>query len=205
MAVWQYTLTAIPEKGIIKKYGKVPQRLFESHKVLKTLPISENVLQITDKLTFQDIRKIKWWNETKIDLNLISAQIDKLETRGSWSNNVDFFGWKGDTNNGKDNDCHISFDKDSLIVNEFHFRTDIRSRNNVSHFLSGMLVICKENDLLVMNSKGLLLKPDIEIILEDIKKSNAVDFLTDPKQFLDKIIEEDKKANFWSKIKVWLS
>jgi hypothetical protein len=84
--------------------------------------------------------------------------------------------------------------------------------------LKGILNICAQNELMVFNTKGHLFEPNFDIIFEDIKKSNAVAFLTDPEKFLDKIAKKNnesklkkgvvleneinlKEKSFWLKIK----
>ena len=62
-----------------------------------------------------------------------------------------------------------------------------------------------------MNTEGKLFEPNFDIIIEDIKKSNAAEFLNDPEKFLDKIAVQNKskemvsseRQGFWKKLKAY--
>ena len=211
MAVWQYQLNIIPKKAILEKYGSIPNELLIDHDGWETY--WENLVDIDNlpEPNFEDAKTIKWWTNIKIDIKKITQEIDKLVSRGDWNDDEEsgFIGWKGDTEKEEDNDGHIAYDKNTNIISEFQFRTDLRNKQNATKFLNGMLKICEQNDLMVLNTNGILLEPKLELIFDDLKKSNAVHFLTDPEDFLDKIAKKQnkrqpKKVSFWSKIKALL-
>ncbi len=159
---------------------------------------------------FEDAKTIKWWTNIKLDIKKTTTEIDKLVSRGDWSDdeNSGFIGWKGNTEKQEDNDAHIAYDTKTNVISEFQFRADLRKKENITEFLSGMLKLCERNDLMVFNTNGTLFEPKSELIYEDLKKSNAVEFLTDPEKFLEKIAEREnkrqpKKESFWSKIKAY--
>jgi len=210
MAVWQYQLNIIPKEAILEKYGSIPNELLIDHdgweKYWEELVDIKNL----PEPNFEDAKTIKWWNKIKLDVKRITEQVDKLISRGDWNDDEEsgFIGWKGDSEKEEDNDAHIVFDVKTKIISEFQFRTDLRNKGNATKFLNGMLNICDQNDLMVLNTKGTLFEPKSELIFEDLKKSNAVHFLTDPEGFLDKIAKEEddrkpKKVSFWSKIKAY--
>lgn len=209
MAVWQYQLNIIPKSAIVETYGEIPNELFIDEKGWKDYWDNVKFDNGFPDPEFEDARTIKWWKNTALDIQDIANQIDNLVKRGDWSNDKDFIGWKGDTENEEDNDCHISFDEKTLVISEFQFRTDLRNLEKTKKFMEGMLNLCAENNLLVMNTKGLLFEPEMELIFEDIKKSNAVKFLTNPVKFIEEIAEnednrlliEPKKQTIWNKIK----
>jgi len=183
MAIWQYQLTVIPQDVIIDLLGKLPDKLFidkEARKIYWNNISNEINIVVEDAWTFD------WWKFTKIDIELIANQIDKLVTRGSF-NNSDFLSWKGDDKINEDNDAGICIDEETGKITDFRFRTDLRKFENISMFLYEMIKICNANDFLLMNNNGDLFEADIKIISEDLIKSNAARFLTDPIKFLESI------------------
>ncbi|WGH76788.1 hypothetical protein P8625_06475 [Tenacibaculum tangerinum] len=210
MAVWQYQLNIIPRKAILEKYGEIPKTLFIDFDGWEKYWENVDYNNGFPDPDFEDAKTIKWWANTLLDINDISKQIDKLVARAQWGNeSSNSINWKGNSNNYEDNDCYISYNKTKKTINEFQFRVDLRKKENFSLFLKGILELCKKNELMVFNTNGALFEPKIEVIYEDLKKSNAVAFLTDPEKFLDKIayrenIKIQKKVNLWTKIKTFL-
>ena len=194
MAVWQYQLSVIPKEAVIKKYGEIPSALVIENK--KWEEYWENITDIENlpEPNFEDAKTIKWWENIDLNIRKASEQIDKLVTRANWGqDSLNSINWKGDSNKNEDNDCYISFDQKTKVINEFNFRTDLRNKEKAKKFIIGMLDFCNENKLMVFNTKGFLFEPKPEIIYEDLKKSNAIDFLTAPEKFLDKIAEIENK------------
>ena len=191
MAVWQYQLNIVPKKTILEKYGTIPNELLINNESWEKY--WENIVDIENlpEPDFEDANTIKWWTNIKIEINKTAEQIDKLVTRGNWGqDSLDSISWKGNSEIEEDNDCFLSFDPKNQIIEDFHFRTDLRKKENITIFLNGMLNLCEQNDLMVFNINGILLEPKSELIFEDLKKSNAVSFLTNPEKFLDKIAEK---------------
>lgn len=211
MAVWQYQLNIIPKKAILEKYGELPNELFIDYDGWKKFRENVSLDNEIPEAEFEDAKTTKWWTDVRIDIKKVINQVDQLVKRGDWNDdeNSGFVGWKGDSKKEEDNDGHISYDIETNIISEFQFRTDLRNKENVTKFLNGMLKICEQNDLMVFSINGILFEPKLEIIFEELKKSNAVAFLIDPIKFLDKIGKEkdkqqQKKSSFWSKIKALL-
>ncbi len=210
MAVWQYQLNIIPKKAILEKYGSIPNELLIDHDGWEKYWENVNFDNGFPEPDFEDAKTIKWWTNTKLDIRKTTEQVDPLVSRGDWNDDEDsgFIGWKGDSDKLEDNDAHIAYDKKTNIISEFQFRADLRKRENITEFMNGMLNLCEQNDLMVFNTGGILFQPKSEFINEDLKKSNAVEFLTDPEKFLDKIAEREnkkqpEKVSFWSKIKAY--
>ena len=203
MAVWQYQLSVIPKEAVIKKYGEIPSALVIENK--KWEEYWENITDIENlpEPNFEDAKTIKWWENIDLNIRKASEQIDKLVTRANWGqDSLNSINWKGDSNKNEDNDCYISFDQKTKVINEFNFRTDLRNKEKAKKFIIGMLDFCNENKLMVFNTKGFLFEPKPEIIYEDLKKSNAIDFLTAPEKFLDKIAEIENKKKL-KKLSLW--
>jgi hypothetical protein len=184
MAVWQYNLTVIPKNSIIEKYGEIPQKLFIDVESWTKYREKWNNEKVQPEIDFEDAKTILWWKNSEIDLESTTIQIDELVSRASWSE-PNFLSWK--SNDENDNDCHIAISEKNKIISEFIFRTDLRNKDNIELFLNGILNICKANELLLMNLEGYLFEPKMELIFEDLKKSNAIKFLSDPIKFLENI------------------
>ena len=191
MAIWQYQLIIIPRKAILQKYGEIPKTLFIDFDGWEKYWENVDYDNGFPDPDFEDAKTIKWWDNTVLNINDISKQIDKLVTRAEWGESLSSINWKGNSTNYEDNDCYIAYNKTKRIINEFQFRVDLRKQDNISRFLNGMLNLCKKNELMVFNINGVLFEPKIEVIYEDLKKSNAVAFLTDPEKFLDKIADRE--------------
>ncbi|MBL4669191.1 MAG: hypothetical protein JKY30_08005 [Flavobacteriales bacterium] len=190
MAVWQYQLNNVPKKTILEKYGTIPNELLINNE--GWVKYWEDIVDIENlpEPDFEDAKTIKWWTGIKLEIKKTSEQIDKLVTRANWGqDSLDSINWKGNSEIKEDNDCFLSFDPKTQIIEDFHFRADLRKKENITIFLNGMLNLCEQNDLMVFNTKGVLFESKTELIFEDLKKSNAVKFLTDPKKFLDNIGE----------------
>ena len=205
MAIWQYQLHIIPRKSILDKYGEIPDALFINKEGWKRFWKNFNGDFDNIEYGFEDAWTIKWWKNIKFDIEGTVYQIDKLIKRGNWNSAKGFIGWKGDTKNEEDHDCHISFDEETKEVKEFQFRTDLRNGKNAKVFMAGMLEICLQNELMAMNMEGVLFDPGAELIFEDIKKSNATKFLNDPVGFIEKVVdsEDSKFLNLTNKEGVW--
>lgn len=219
MAVWQYQLNIIPKKSILEKYGELPETLFINFDGWKNYWDNIAYENGFPEPGFEDAKTINWWKNIKLDAKKTAEQVDLYIKRDDWcDDDSGFIGWKGNSELDEDNDAHISYDKKTNIISEFGFRTDLRNKKNLSRFLKGILNICAQNELMVFNTKGHLFEPNFDIIFEDIKKSNAVAFLTDPEKFLDKIAKKNnesklkkgvvleneinlKEKSFWLKIK----
>lgn len=213
MAIWQYQLYIIPKEAVIDKYGEIPEKLFIDKQAWKKYWENIKYVDGFPEPDFEDATTMRWWRNINLDIKDTAAQIDKLVKRADWSNAKDYIGWKGDTDNEEDNDCHISFDEITNEINEFQFRIDLRNKAYAIKFIDGMLEICAKNNLYVMNINGYLFAPDSELILEDIKKSDAEKFLTDPGKLIRKVAEDknnrfqlqQKRKNFWERLKEFFS
>ena len=95
---------------------------------------------------------------------------------------MDSFNWKT-LSDLPDNDAFLSVDLDSRHINHLHFRSDLREEN--LYFLKMMVALSNEMDWLLMDSKGIIVKPIIEDVIERVKASNVLRFLSDPGRFYD--------------------
>ena len=163
MAVWQYNLIVVPKESIKSDY----ECIFETNET-KFLPEIE-----------------LFWKNVNVDLSNLALEIDKLVSRANW-NEVNNFAWKGNSETNEDNDCNI-FLKSKNQIMSFNFRTDLRNEANVSSFLNGMLKICRLNDFVLINLNGEILEPILEVVVENLKFSNSLRFLSDPNKFFESL------------------
>ncbi len=171
MAVWQYQLNIIPKKAIIERYGKIPNELSVDKDGWESYWDNLNDIENLPEPNFEDARTIKWWNNVKIDIKETINKIDNLVSRANWGNTINTKNWKGNSDLKEDNDCFLSFDPKHQIIEDFYFRTDMRKVKKSDKFLSGMLRICQDNNLMVYNKNGNLFEPRLELIQNDIKNN----------------------------------
>jgi len=204
MAVWQYKLHIIPKKGVVEHYGKIPSLVFIDHQSWENYwdEVSFDGDAFPDP-DFEDALTRKCWSTTKVPIEYIVEKVDACVKRAEWDKEDDLeaFAWKGNKNLMEDHDAFIAYDTTHEYISEFQFRVDLRNRNKATQFLRGMLRICQEFDWLVFNVDGELFPPEMAVIFENIQKSRAVHFLTDPEDFFD-TLETTKKEemSFWNKI-----
>jgi hypothetical protein len=209
MAVWQCQLNIVPKKAILEKYHTIPNELLIDNEGWENY--WENIVDIENlpEPDFEDANTIKWWNDINLEIKKISEHIDKLVSRANWGqDSMNSINWKGSSEIKEDNDCFLSFNPDTQIIEDFNFRTDLRKKENITNFLNGILYLCEQNNLMVFNTQGVLFEPRSELIFEDLNKSDAAKFLTNPDEFFDKIAEKENirkpsKVSIWSKIKAF--
>lgn len=166
MAIWQYSLLIIPEKSIGEDYKCI---------------FKNNTTKYLPKTDF-------FWKESDIDVLKIVTEIDKLVERADWSKE-NHYAWKGNSDN-EDNDGHIYLDSNTNKITEFFFRVDLRKKNNIKNFLHGLVKLCEQNELILINLKGEILEPKIEIIIENLKNSNAISFLKNPTAYIENLSKQ---------------
>ena len=148
MAIWQFQLVIIPRKGILEKFGKIPETLkidyeeITEHYHLKKEGLIEEEDEFRDALT-QD-----WWSSTKLQPIEIIHQIDKKVRRANYGRDT-FVNWK--FNNGKvDNDASMSINEETGKIEEIRFRGDLREEK--LKFLREMIEMAEKYDWLLMLS-----------------------------------------------------
>jgi len=161
MAIWQYTLLIIPKSHFEKAYPAF---------------INQPVTQYRKDIFY-------FWTDVKADVFKIADKIDGIIPRASWSSEK-HLSWKKD-GQLHDNDCSIF--TNNLEITDFSIRIDLRNRENVLKIIKTVVEICDENDLMLMNLKYEAFEANSKNILEDISKSNANSFLTNPIKFLESL------------------
>ncbi|MBO9702261.1 MAG: hypothetical protein J7604_18775 [Sporocytophaga sp.] len=164
MAIYQFYLVVIPRVGLLMKCGRIPERIIIN----------------TNSGYFESMTK-EYWNLADVDSNKIVLEIDQLISRAQYGNNEIVHSWKYYAES-LDIDAFMCLNQETSKIEELSFRTDLREEN--LYFLLNMLDLGKKYDWLFMDRNGILANPNIEEIIELIKKSNNYRFLKDPYKYI---------------------
>ncbi len=189
MAIWQYQLFVIPREALMKHFKSIPDSLAIHKDTFKKM--WDSFLQHdqdSDCESF-DARNYNWWQHASIKSKNLINQIDELLPRDTLINSSDSVSWKGDSKNYNDHDAFLAFDLKSGNVIDFGFRIDLRDNNSSS--IISLLKICQDKDFLVMDSKGNLFEPRLDLLSDSIKKSRAAHYLNDPEDFFRKLVNDE--------------
>lgn len=185
MAIYQFQLTIIPRKGVLEKYGFIPERLEidceerKNHYYLKKDGLIDEEDKFSDALT-QD-----WWSSTELIPIEVIHQIDKKVRRANYGDDT-WIVWKFYSHE-LDNDASMLINAATGKIEELQFRADLRE--NDLKFLQEMTALANKYDWLLIDMKGNLANPEIEEIVRLIKISNAYKFVKDPMIFLTELDE----------------
>lgn len=163
MAIWQHLLIVIPENSIDKNYN-----IFENNET-EFLPDTDS-----------------FWENFDGDISSIISELDQIIPKANWGDET-CLNWKGNGNNEEDNDACICLNDDKTKIKEFQFRIDLRKASNIINVLQSILNLCKKNQFVLIDLKGQIFKPEIESIIESLKSSNAIKFITDPILFFENL------------------
>lgn len=172
MAIYQYYLAVVPESGVLKKHGAKP-----------------DTIEVGSATKYFESNTEGYWKEVGVKGENILPLMDNLLKRTEWGDGKTSIYWKVKTEE-VDNDASIELDEETLTVQEFSFRADLREKN--LDFLMKMIALGKANQWLFMDRSGNLMNPDFEEMKEFILESKTFKFLTDPKAYLDSLIEQEK-------------
>ncbi|MFN4255754.1 MAG: hypothetical protein ACK4Q5_12185 [Saprospiraceae bacterium] len=187
MAAYQFGLNVIPRKGVLEKFGYVPERLevdFEERKNYYHLK-KDGLLKKEGE--FKDALTQDWWSSTELQPIEIIRQIDKIVARRDEHNNCVF--WKTYLFSKLDNDAFMSINAETGKIEELLFRADLGEEN--LKFLKDMVGLAKEYDWLLMDLNGNLANPEIQGVFRLAKISNAFKFVQNPLGFLADLNNED--------------
>ncbi len=183
MAVYQFQLIAIPKKGVLERFGQIPEKLEIDYKErtehyhLK----EEGLIEEEDK--FKDALTQDWWSSTKLQPMEIIHQIDKKVKRANYGSDT-FINWKFYSRE-VDNDASMSINEETGKIEELRFRADLREEKLI--FLRAMIELANKYEWLLMDMKGNLANPKLKEIGRLIKISNSYSFLQDPIKFLTEL------------------
>ncbi|PWK16855.1 hypothetical protein LV89_04675 [Arcicella aurantiaca] len=123
----------------------------------------------------------------KINFLEIKLEIDRIVDKANWGNANDSFNWKTYTEE-LDNDAWMGINFITEEITELSFRADLREPNLV--FLNRILELANKNEMMLMDIKGNVFKPELKEVGEFIKISNCYRFLEKPKKFIDDLLSE---------------
>ncbi|MBK1895126.1 hypothetical protein [Chryseobacterium paridis] len=181
MAIYQFKLNLIPEKGVLETLGIIPTKLdinFEErieHYHLK----EDNLLEFSD--FFRDALIVDWWKSVDILPTEIIYYISKLFPTRVIKNSNSYY-WKY-YSNSIDHDTYLMLNKQSQKIAELHFRADLRERD--LKFLNQFIAIAKKYNCLLMDVKGNLIRPEQSEVYKLITRSDNYKFLVNPQDFFD--------------------
>jgi hypothetical protein len=139
-----------PKKGLLKIKGELPS----------------NVSFNEETGYFEEDSNI-FWKSSNINSTDIISSIDNILPRANWFKNDGIsFIWKIE-NELIDNDAWICLDDNKEFIKQFSFRIDLRNSNII--FLTKMLNIAEEYDLLLNDYSGKIFEPKLNDILSFIK------------------------------------
>ena len=183
MAIWQFALFALPRKGVLERFGHLPESLHMDYKErTEHYHLKEEDLVETGDF-FEDALLQDWWSSTLLQPTEIIHQIDKRVRRAAYGDDT-FIQWK--FNNGQvDNDAYLSIHETTGKIEGLQFRADLREENLV--FLKAMIDLAQQYDWMLMDFKGNLVEPRFEEVKKLIRRSNAYAFLKDPIKFFESL------------------
>ncbi|MFN3195653.1 MAG: hypothetical protein ACE364_06890 [Chlorobiota bacterium] len=167
MAIYQFYLAALPRKGVLEHFGKIPNRLKIDFQKSTEQFLSK---EIEDEFDYFEFIQHICWEIAKINSEEIIYYIDKKLDRANWGNNKECFNWKKETQ-FVDNDCWILINPEKNLIKEFTFRADLRQTN--LKFLFEMVELAKEREFLLVDRLGNLIEPELENVKDLINKSKV--------------------------------
>lgn len=166
MAIYQFSLYPVPLKGIIHKYGEIP-----------------NSLPVDRSKGYLEIKEIgEAWELSKTEPDATIKRLDELLDRSNRGNSALTHNWK--TYASKvDNDAFLSVNPTTGFIEELTLRADLRE--NGLTFLTEIIGLSEDLEYYLCDSKGNLIKPNLEAIFALLQESNSLEFLTDQRAFLN--------------------
>ena len=165
MAIYQYYLAFVPKSGLRKKHDNIPSQI-----------------AVSTATGYFDANMDEYWDLAEISFQKIKSDIDKIIDKANWGNSKDSFNWKTSTNE-TDNDAWMAINSETEKITELSFRADLREPH--LKFLNGMLELAQKFEMMVMDRKGNLIKPDFNEVKGFVKMSNTFKFIENPVKFFD--------------------
>lgn len=155
----------------MSELGTIPDKLPDTY-----LPASAHQDSSADH--HGDPRAIFWMHKKRNDFNQLIAELSFKLPEVNWLKDVaDVFSW----GNEDTNDLTLSFGDDKC-VESFGCRIDLRELDE--DFISLVLEICTSRNYLLSDRKGNIKIPSRHELGKLLAKSNAANFVADPKKFL---------------------
>ena len=175
MATYQYKVYLIPRKSIAEKYSKIPSQLFIDLEAWEKHWAKESVEDVYD---FEDALTIEWWKERGVLFEPIEPLILKFAKQVKWTMNSLTSKSYG---NNETNDISIDLTED-FFIKQFSFRIDLRKLDR--KFIDNIFSIAQQLDCLLLDRKGNLFEPIVEVFLKYAHQSSAFLFVENPSDYL---------------------
>lgn len=169
MAIYQFYLAVFPRYGLIKKYGKVPDKI-----------------KVVREDEYHEPNRQEYWELTEIDPSEKIEEIDKLLSRANWGNGSFSYNWKTYSEE-LDNDAWMLVNERTGKIQELSFRADLREKD--LKFLKDLLGLAMKYDWLLMDIDGNLVSPEWQEVSKLVKESKSYRFLQDPIRYLNDVEE----------------
>jgi hypothetical protein len=88
MAIYQFQLTIIPKKGVLEKYGFIPERLEIDYEERKTHHYLKKDGLIDEADKFSDALTQDWWSSTELIPIEVIHQIDEKVRRANYGDDT---------------------------------------------------------------------------------------------------------------------
>lgn len=165
MAIYQYHVVVVPRKAILARWHSVPQQIKK-----------DEIFESED----DELTDYKWFAESQIEYTTLENRILKFAERAEWTKRSKYYGSYGDD---KTNDISIAKDEYGYLT-EFSFRLDLTELD--TSFIDNLIAILNELNCLLIDRQGNVFEPNLVDMLNNIKKSNAFKFVSDPHDFFAK-------------------
>lgn len=185
MAIYQFNLTAIPQKSVAIKYGYMPDKLTVNYEERKEHYYKTQKGELKEEDVYVDALTQDWWSSVEIDGAEIVSTIDQYVDRADWGNNTDSFYWKT-YRQDLDNDASLSLNKNTGKIKKLNFRADLREKGLI--FLNNMIALSRKYNWLLMDVKGNLVRPEKEEIIHIIEISDNFQYVSNPKKYFEDFI-----------------
>ena len=145
----------------------------------------ENRNEIPSRISdsFNDVIN-SYWRQKNISFSEIESCLNSFVKPIEWSKDIVDLKNYG---NSDSNDIHIGIDENNYIL-EFSCRFDLRDLD--IKFVKNVLSIANNLHCVAMDAKGYIFEPSFENLVQNIEKSDALKFVSNPKEFITKLTQK---------------
>jgi hypothetical protein len=143
------------------------------------IPSDKEIKYHSSDKKVQNIDDIMSWHGYSLKDSSIKELCKILKPSKSWSDDIKLFGHTEET-------C-IELFYEGIVLDDVSIRLDLR--NLTTEILEAILSFIDSNNAVILTSDGSILKPVIKEIIEEVRKSEAHSFLSNPDAFLSQIKE----------------
>lgn len=134
-------------------------------------------------ITREEFEQRDWWEAVTVPHDLKDQLSTLLPSTESWSEYIQKW--------GEEDGNRIDLVYQNEHVADLFVRVDVR---NISYvFLSGLIKLVQRNGWLMVTERGDLIQPSVANLLSSIRRSDAFRYVENPKDFLAKLTNSQKK------------